>query len=485
MRFVMAFAEALSDDGSLTGRGAPVLRGVVCGAMTAAGGLGHTLPYLIPDFFVATIVSVCVVAAELAIISFIRNRFSFPCSDLSSRGRGRSGVHCWHCDWQLIRWARLELMNKGPAGKRGPCGQAKPFQCLGVEVMEFRQLGRSGLKVSVLGLGTMTFGGKGAFAKTGSTDIEGARRQIDLCLDAGINLFDTADVYSAGLSEEILGQALKSRRDKVLVAAKVRFRTGDGPNDAGLSRIHLIKACEASLKRLGTDHIDLYQLHEWDGQTPLEETLEALDSLVQSGKVRYVGVYNFSGWHLMKTIGVSELVKLIRPVSQQIHYTLQAREAEYELVPISIDQGLGILIWSPLAGGLLSGKYRRGYKPPEGTRQLANWGEPPVQDQEKLYDIIELLVAIAEGRGISAAQVALAWLIGRPGVTSVVIGARTDAQLQDNLKAGGVVLTAEERARLDAASAPALLYPYWHQASTASDRLSPADLSLLGPHLKR
>jgi aryl-alcohol dehydrogenase-like predicted oxidoreductase len=222
--------------------------------------------------------------------------------------------------------------------------------------MEFRQLGRLGLKVSVLSLGTMTFGGKGAFAKTGSTDIEGARRQIDLCLDAGINLFDTADVYSAGLSEEILGQALKSRRDKVLVASKVRFRTGDGPNDAGLSRIHLIKACEASLKRLGADHIDLYQLHEWDGRTPLEETLEALDSLVRSGKVRYVGVSNFSAWHLMKTIGVSELLKLVRPVSQQIHYTLQAREAEYELVPISIDQGLGILIWSPLAGGLLSGK---------------------------------------------------------------------------------------------------------------------------------
>jgi aryl-alcohol dehydrogenase-like predicted oxidoreductase len=350
--------------------------------------------------------------------------------------------------------------------------------------MEFRQLGRSGLKVSVLSLGTMTFGGKGAFAKTGSTDIEGARRQIDLCLDAGINLFDTADVYSGGLSEEILGRALKSRRDKVLVASKARFRMGDGPNDAGLSRFHLIEACEASLKRLGTDHIDLYQLHEWDGQTPLEETLEALDSLVRSGKVRYVGLSNFSGWHLMKTLCVSEREKRVRPVSQQIHYTLQAREAEYELVPVSIDQGLGILVWSPLAGGLLSGKYRRGQKPPEGTRQLANWGEPPVYDQEKLYDIVEVLITIAEGRGISAAQVALAWLIGRPGVTSVVIGARTDAQLRDNLKAADLVLTPEERARLDASSAPVLLYPYWHQASTASDRLSPADLSLLGPRSK-
>jgi aryl-alcohol dehydrogenase-like predicted oxidoreductase len=351
--------------------------------------------------------------------------------------------------------------------------------------MEFRQLGRSGLKVSVLSLGTMTFGGKGAFGKTGSTDVEGARRQIDLCLDAGINFFDTADIYSAGLSEEILGQVLKGRRDKVLVATKARFRTGDGPNDAGSSRYHLIEACEASLKRLGTDHIDLYQLHEWDGQTPLEETLEALDSLVRSGKLRYVGLSNFSGWHLMKTLCVSEREKLVRPISQQIHYTLQAREAEYELVPVSIDQGLGILVWSPLAGGLLSGKHRRGHKLPEGTRQLANWGEPPVHDQEKLYDIVEVLVAIAEGRGISAAQVALAWLIGRPGVTSGVIGARTDAQLKDNLKAADLVLTPEERARLDAISAPALLYPYWHQASTASDRLSLADLSLLGPYLKR
>jgi aryl-alcohol dehydrogenase-like predicted oxidoreductase len=351
--------------------------------------------------------------------------------------------------------------------------------------MEYRQLGRSGLKVSALSLGTMTFGGKGAFAKTGSTDVEGARRQIDLCLGAGINLFDTADVYSAGRSEEILGAALKGKRDKVLVASKARFRMGDGPNDAGSSRFHLVTAVEASLKRLGTDHIDLYQLHEWDGVTPLEETLEALDTLVRSGKVRYVGLSNFSGWHLMKTIAAAELEKFVRPVSQQIHYTLQAREAEYELVPISLDQGLGILVWSPLAGGLLSGKYRRGHTPPEGTRQLANWGEPPVHDQEKLYDIIEVLVAVAAAHGVSAAQVALAWLIGRKGVTSVVIGARTEAQLQDNLKAADLVLSADERSRLDAISAPPLLYPYWHQANTASDRLSTADLSLLGPRLKR
>jgi aryl-alcohol dehydrogenase-like predicted oxidoreductase len=349
--------------------------------------------------------------------------------------------------------------------------------------MEYRLLGRSGLKVSTLSLGTMTFGGRGDHAKTGAVDETEARRLVDLCLDAGVNLYDTADRYSAGLSEEVLGKALKGRRDKVLIATKARFATGDGPNDAGSSRHHLISACEASLRRLGTDYVDLYQLHEWDGQTPLEETLEALNDLVRSGKVRYVGVSNFAGWHLMKMLGVAELKGLIRPISQQIHYTLEAREAEYELVPISIDQGLGILVWSPLAGGLLAGKYRRGKAPPEGTRHFANWGEPPIRDEGRLYDIIDVLVEIAEVRGIPAAQVALAWLIGRPAVTSLVIGARSEEQLAANLQAAGVALTTDERARLDAVSALPLLYPYWHQAKTAKDRLSPADFPLLGPHL--
>jgi len=350
--------------------------------------------------------------------------------------------------------------------------------------MEYRQLGRSGLKVSVLSLGTMTFGGRGNFGKTGATDVNGARRQVDLCLEAGINLIDTADIYSTGLAEEILGEALQGRRNRVLVATKARFRMGAGANDAGLSRQHLIEACEASLRRLGTDHIDLYQLHEWDGVTPLEETLQALDDLVRSGKVRYVGISNFSAWHLMKTLSVCERNRLVRPVSQQIHYTLQAREAEYELVPASLDQGLGILVWSPLAGGLLSGKYRRGKSTPQDTRQFAQWGEPPVRDEDQLYDIVDALLEIARERNVSAAQVALAWLAGRPAVTSVIIGARTDAQLVDNLKASNVTLSAQERAALDAVSAQPLLYPYWHQANTASDRLSPADMSLLGPYLK-
>jgi aryl-alcohol dehydrogenase-like predicted oxidoreductase len=349
--------------------------------------------------------------------------------------------------------------------------------------MEYRQLGASGLKVSVLALGTMTFGGKGNFAKTGQTDVKGARRQVDLCLDAGINFFDTSDIYSDGLSEEILGAALKRNRDKVLIATKVRFRTEDGPNGAGLSRYHILRAVEASLRRLGTETIDLYQLHQWDGVTPLDETLEALDTLVRSGKVRYVGVSNYSAWHLMKTLGISERKGIVRPVSQQIHYTLQAREAEYELVPLTLDQGLGILVWSPLAGGLLSGKFRRGQKPPEGSRHLADWGEPPVYDQDKLYDIVEVLVAIAEARRASVAQVALAWLKTRAGVASIILGARTEAQLVDDLGAATLDLIADEAATLDKISAPPLLYPYWHQARCASDRLSPADLSLLGPHL--
>jgi aryl-alcohol dehydrogenase-like predicted oxidoreductase len=349
--------------------------------------------------------------------------------------------------------------------------------------MHYRQLGRSGLRVSALTLGTMTFGGVGAFAKTGDTDRAGAQRLVDRCIEAGVNLFDTADVYSWGVSEEIVGQVLKAKRQSVLITTKARMKMGDGPNDAGLSRQHLIAACEASLKRLGTDWIDLYQLHEWDGQTPVEETLRALDDLVRSGKVRYVGCSNYAGWQLMKALGVSERLGLERFVSQQIHYTLEAREAEYELVPIAVDQGVGIMIWSPLAGGLLSGKYRRGQPQPAGSRHLTDWGEPPIRDQERLYDIIEELVAIAGERGVTAAQVALAWLLGRPAVATLVIGARDERQLDANLAAADLALSPEECARLDRVSAPPLLYPYWHQAKTAKDRLSPADLALLGSRL--
>ncbi|WP_285567296.1 aldo/keto reductase [Actinoallomurus iriomotensis] len=349
--------------------------------------------------------------------------------------------------------------------------------------MEYRQLGRSGLKVSVLTMGTMTFGGQGNFANVGDTDVDEARRQVDMCLEAGVNMIDTADVYSTGRSEEIVGEAVKGRRDDVLLATKVRMPMGPGPNDAGLSRHHIVSGCEASLRRLGTDHIDLYQVHEWDGVTPLEETLEALDSLVTSGKVRYVGASNYTGWQLMKALGTADRLGYQRFVSQQIFYSPQAREAEYELIPAAIDQGLGVLVWSPLAGGLMSGKYRRGRTAPEGSRQLTDWNEPPVRDEDKLYDTVDVLVDIAEGHGVSAAQVTLAYLLGRPAVTSLVIGARTGEQLADNLAAADLTLTEDERARLDKVSELPLIYPYWHQVATAQDRLSPADLSLLGPYL--
>jgi aryl-alcohol dehydrogenase-like predicted oxidoreductase len=258
---------------------------------------------------------------------------------------------------------------------------------------------------------------------------------------------------------------------------------GSGPNDGGLSRHHIVRAAEASLERLGTDHIDLYQVHEWDGLTPLDETLAALDSLVRSGKVRYVGASNYTGWQLMKALWTADRRATESFVSEQIYYSLQARDAENELVPIALDQGLGILVWSPIAGGLLSGKYRRGQDAPEGTRRFEGWTEPPVNDEDRLWSTIDELVAIGDAHGVSGAQVALAWTLGRPAITSVIVGARTEEQLKDNLAAADLVLGDEERQRLDAVSLVPLLYPYWHQANTGVDRLGPADLSLLQPHL--
>jgi len=349
--------------------------------------------------------------------------------------------------------------------------------------MEYRQLGRSGLRVSTITLGTMGFGGTGWASPVGRIDVEGARRQIELCRDAGVNLFDTADVYSAGLSEQILGDALGKDRDDVLIATKVRGDMGPGPNDGGLSRYHVIRACEASLRRLGTDHIDLYQVHEWDGLTPLEETLSALDHLVQSGKVRYVGSSNYTARQLMKSLWIADRDGLESFVSEQIYYSLQARDAENELIPIAIDERLGVLVWSPLAGGLLSGKYRRGQETPEGTRRFEGWSEPPVHDEDRLYATVDRLVDLAEGHGVSAAQVALAYTLAKPAVTSVIVGARTEQQLADNLAAAQLTLSPDELRQLDDVSGVPLLYPYWHQANTGAGRLSAADLSLLGRHL--
>jgi len=348
--------------------------------------------------------------------------------------------------------------------------------------MDYRLLGRSGLKVSALSIGTATFGGDGLW---GDTDLKDAQRQIDLCIDHGVNLIDTANVYSRTVSETIIGEALSDgRRDQLLIATKVRFATGTGPNDRGLSRWHIIRECENSLKRLKTDVIDLYQVHEWDGQTPLEETLEALDTLVRSGKVRYIGCSNYSAWHLMKALGVSDAHNYQRFVSQQIHYTLHSREAEFELVPAGIDQGVGILVWSPLAGGWLSGKYTRDTKPTDG-RQVRGFKEPPIYDAEHLWKIVDVLNEVAGAHGVSGAQVALAWLLQRPLVASVIVGGRNFAQFEDNLKAAELKLTADDVARLTEVSQPNLIYPYWHQSFTAQDRMGAPDLALHAPYAGR
>ena len=348
--------------------------------------------------------------------------------------------------------------------------------------MEYRQLGRSGLKVSTVTLGTMGFGGTGWASPVGHLDVKAARQQIDICLEAGVNMIDTADIYSEGLSEKILGEALGADRADVLIATKVRGAMGPGPNDEGLSRHHIVRAVEASLRRLGTDYIDLYQVHEWDGLTPQDETLSALDALVQSGKVRYIGSSNYTARQLMKALWISDLRGWESYVSQQIYYSLQARDAENELIPIAIDEGLGVLVWSPLAGGLLSGKYRRGQDAPEGTRRFEGWTEPPVNDEDRLYDTVDVLVEIGEGYGVSAAQVALAYTLAKPAVTSVIVGARTEEQLRDNLAAAELTLTADELDRLDTVSGVPLLYPYWHQANVQPGRFSPADLSLIQRH---
>ncbi len=327
--------------------------------------------------------------------------------------------------------------------------------------MEYRQLGRSGLKVSAVSMGTFSFGGKGDFAMVASQGVKEAQRLVDTCIEGGINLFDTANMYSSGRSEEILGEVLEGRRDRILISSKARMRIGDGPNDEGVSRYHLIRECERSLKRLRTDHIDVYFMHEWDGLTPPEEMLSALDMLVNQGKVRYIGCSNYSGWHIMKTLGVADLKNYPRFVTQQIHYTLEAREAEYELLPISVDQGLGVMVWSPLAAGLLSGAFRRDQKPAD-SRQAAGWSEPPIRDENRLWHIVDVLIEIAEARSVSPAQVALAWTLSRPAITSVVVGGLSEKHFKDNIAAVDLKLTAEELERLNAVSRLAYIYPYWH-----------------------
>ena len=330
--------------------------------------------------------------------------------------------------------------------------------------MEFRQLGNSGLKVPVLSFGTGTFGGRGDFFKAwGSSDVAEATRLVDICLDAGVNFFDTADVYSKGLSEEILGKAIHDRRSHVLISTKATFRMGDDPNDLGSSRHHLIESCEASLKRLGTDYIDIYHMHGFDAQTPVEETLKTLDTLVQSGKVRYIACSNFSGWHLMKSLSVSERYGWSKYVAHQVYYSLVGRDYEWELMPLALDQKVAAIVWSPLGWGRLTGKIRRGQPLPALSRLHKTAEQGPQPDQEYLFNVVDALDAIAKETGKTIPQVALNWLLQRPTVANVIIGARDEEQLHQNLAAVGWNLTADQVARLDATSDLPVAYPYWHQ----------------------
>lgn len=336
--------------------------------------------------------------------------------------------------------------------------------------MEYRQLGRSGFKVPVLSFGTGTFGGGGEFFKAwGRTEAAEATRLVDICLEAGLTMFDSADIYSSGKAEEVLGEAIRGRRDKVIISTKATFRAGPGPNDVGSSRHHLIRSVEGSLRRLGTDYIDLYQLHGFDALTPIEEVLSTLDQLVRSGKIRYIGCSNFSGWHVMKSLAVAEKCGLARYVAHQAYYSLIGRDYEWELMPLALDQGVSAVVWSPLGWGRLTGKIRRGQPLPETSRlqsQLVKDIGPPVPE-EYLFCVVDVLDEVAHETGKTVPQVALNWLLQRPTVATVIIGARNEDQLRQNLGSVGWTLTPEQAAKLDKASAVTRAYPYWHQMGFA------------------
>jgi aryl-alcohol dehydrogenase-like predicted oxidoreductase len=334
--------------------------------------------------------------------------------------------------------------------------------------MEQRQLGKSGLVASVLSFGTMTIGGRERFQHMGNLGVQETSRMLDICRDAGVTLIDTADLYSFGAAEEILGEALQGRRQEFLLATKVFMRVGTGAHDVGLSRKHIVEGCEASLRRLRTDVIDLYLCHEPDQVVPVEETLRAFDDLVRHGKVRYIGCSNHSAWHVMKALAVSERDRLARYITQQVNYSLVSRDIEHEIVPMGLDQGVGVMVWSPLHAGLLSGKFRRDARPAES--RLNAMDVPGTVDFERLYRIVDVLAAIGQARGVSPAQVALNWAMNKPCVDTVVIGARNEAQLRDNLAAAAWTLSAAEMARLDEVSALPEPYPFWHQHKFGLER---------------
>jgi aryl-alcohol dehydrogenase-like predicted oxidoreductase len=334
--------------------------------------------------------------------------------------------------------------------------------------MEYRVLGSSGFSVPALGFGTGTFGGNHPFfSKWGASDVAEAQRLVDICLEAGVTLFDTADIYSFGQSEEILGEVIVGRRNKVLISTKCTFRMSDDPNDVGSSRWHIIRSVEASLRRLKTDYIDIYTMHGFDARTAVEETMHALDTLVQSGKIRYLACSNFSGWHLMKALAISEKYGWARYMAHQAHYSLLRREYEWELMPLALDQKVSTLVWGPLSQGRLSGKFRRNQPMPEGSRMAQGAGEGPAIPDDWFYNVVDVLDEISAETGKTVSQVSLNWLLQRPTVASVLIGARNEAQLRDNLGAVGWNLTAEQVARLDAVSDTDTIYPYWHQRGFA------------------
>jgi aryl-alcohol dehydrogenase-like predicted oxidoreductase len=344
--------------------------------------------------------------------------------------------------------------------------------------MEYRFLGGSGFRVPVLSFGTGTFGGTGHgfFGAWGTSEADEATRIVDLCLEAGVTLFDSADIYSSGRSEEVLGQAIKGRRDQVLLSTKATFRVAEGPNEVGSSRYHLTRAVEGSLRRLGTDYLDLFQLHGFDAKTPIEETLETLDGLVRAGKIRYLGVSNFSGWHLMKSLAISEKYGLARYVAHQAYYSLVGRDYEWELMPLAVDQKIGAVVWSPLGWGRLTGKIRRGQPRPAVSRlnDPKNFEVGPPVPEDYLFKVVDALDAIAAETGKSIPQIALNWLLQRPTVSTVIIGARNEEQLRQNLGAVGWNLTPEQMARLSAASAVQRPYPYWHQGGFSERNPFPA-----------
>ena len=340
--------------------------------------------------------------------------------------------------------------------------------------MDVRRLGDSGFKVPVLSFGTGTFGGGNEFFNAwGGTDVKEATRLVDICLEAGVNMFDTADAYSGGRSEEVLGKAIAGRRAQTIIATKASFRTGSGINDVGNSRHHIIEACDASLRRLGTDYIDIYQMHGFDALSPVEETLGTLDTLVRSGKVRYIGCSNFSGWHLMKSLAASDRRGWSRYVAHQAYYSLVGRDFEWELMPLGHDQGVGTLVWSPLGWGRLTGKLRRNQPPPAVSRLPKTAAYGPQVTDDRLYAVVDALDEVAKETGKSVPQIALNWLTARPTIASVIVGARNEEQLRQNLGAIGWSLTPEQTAKLDAASAVPVPYPYWHTQQTSGDRNPP------------